>query len=106
MYDDLIFTSYEFKNFVKQKSPGDDSSSMQFANELEKELCMKWKNIDISRRHETGNSSPASSPTSLLIKSIENELLDKPKTAEKSMIPYHCSIVLFIILKCLLFISD
>ncbi len=82
MYDDLIFTNYEFKNFVKQTVSEEDSNTMQFANEEEKELCIKWQNIDLSRNHITASSSkgssPAISPTSLLIKSIENDLLDKP----------------------------
>lgn len=105
MYDDYLFAQYEFKNFIKPYTfhepkcdMPDKKISMDFTNEFEKELCMKWKSINIGKRTDTihsANSSSSSSPTSVIIKSIENDLLGNSQNKTQSKLYSDFQIIKF-----------
>lgn len=79
-FDDLMFTNYEYRNFIKRTSPDMDKKQ----NDLEAELCKKWSNINIgtaesqlrqpksSRSNEFHSSASNSNESSFL----ENDAIE------------------------------
>ena len=66
VFDDTIFTGYEYKNFLRNNSFNQSNE----VTDLEKELCLKCENINIEDSQKYSSSS-SNSPTSLIIKSID-----------------------------------
>ena len=86
VYDDFLFTGFEYNHFIKCKvKPNGLSTSTEF--DLEKELCIKCENININIREKESHSETSSasvSPTTQMIRSIEQELA---KTSEQVKVP-------------------
>ena len=81
IFDDILFTGYEFNNFMRKPfTKKEENEQMDLDNDLEKELCLKWKGINLETKNEitsSGYSSTSNSPTSLIIKSLENNFKEK-----------------------------
>lgn len=88
--DDLVFSRYEFKNFIVSQKPNkvnDNNIKIDFKNDLENELCLKWNNINIDNKNGNGikNSGVSySTSNSEILKSIENKI-KKPSNDNKSV---------------------
>ena len=93
VYDDFLFTGFEYNHFIKPKVKRNDLKSHTASTiaefDLEKELCIKCENINIREKESHSEASSASvSPTTQMIRSIEQELA-KTSEVEVSAKEFH-----------------
>ena len=80
VFDDTVFTYYEYKNFVQRAKTSVNAKS----NDLENELCKKWNSISIGTTDEPRAKFARNDFHSSASNSNESSFMDNEFTENKS----------------------